>query len=390
MRVALFTETFLPHTDGIVTRLIHTIKHLRVAGDDVLVLAPARPGLPHAYEGARVVGLPSAPLPVYPDFRVGLPIPTRSTRLALQAFRPDLLHVINPTVLGIGGIVYARKEGIRLVASFHTNLPDYARRYHVAFAEGFIWWYLRTLHNVADLNLCTSKPVLAQLRAHNLQRVELWEPGVDAPRFARATRSDGMRARLLGGDTSAQTLLLYVGRLAPEKELHRLAPVLRSMRGCHLAIVGAGPARRWLERVFEGLPVTFVGTLHGDALASAYASADLFVIPSSTETLGLVAAEAMSAGLPVVGARRGGIPDLVADGKTGLLFDPDIPGDLLAKVNALVGSTEERASMSVAARERAKAWSWSATTAGLRARYHSVVGKPLPAAEPEPEAEVAG
>jgi glycosyltransferase involved in cell wall biosynthesis len=372
MRIVLWTETFVPHVDGIVTRLTATLEALGSAGDETLVVAPAQRELPARYAGARVLGVPSFPLPLYAGLPIGLPFASWRVRHAVASFRPQLIHTINPTVMGVEAIWTARRLGVPLIASFHTNLPAYCARYHLAGLEGAAWWYLRQLHNRAVLNLCTSRPMQQELKAHGFERVGLWRPGVDTALFTPARRSQEWRARLTDGHP-ARVLLLVVGRLAVEKELERLAPVLAHLPGCHLVLVGEGPARRPLETTFVGRQATFAGTLRGEELAAAYAAADLFVLPSSTETLGLVAMEAMAAGLPVIAARRGGLLDLVDDGRTGLLFDPAQPGDLLARVAALAGDIALRRRMGRAARHRALGWSWAAATDGLREEYRRLV-----------------
>lgn len=369
MRIAFFTETFVPHVDGVVTRLTHTVEELCRAGDDVLVVAPEAPGRPARYAGAAVVGVPSVPLPIYPGFRLGVPLPAAPGRRALKAFAPDLVHTINPVTVGLGAYAYAARHGTPLVASYHANIPAYARRYHLGMFEGLSWSYLRALHNRARLNLCTSRPVRDLLQAHGIRRVAIWEPGVDTALFHPRRQSEDWRRRLTGGHPAA-TILLSVGRLAPEKGLeHLLAAVPHLPPGCHVAFVGDGPAAPALRRAAHGLPVTFPGTLHGEDLAAAYASADIFVLPSTTETLGLVAIEAMAAGVPVVGARRGGILDIVVDGETGLLFDPGTPGDLALRLSHLALHPDERRRMGVAARRRVADWSWTSVTARLRRHY---------------------
>jgi glycosyltransferase involved in cell wall biosynthesis len=234
------------------------------------------------------------------------------------------------------------------------------------------WAYLRALHNRAQLNLCTSRQMQRELTERGFLRVELWEPGVDAGQFRPNRRSEAWRARLTEGHPE-RTIILSVGRLAQEKDLESLAPVLPRLPGYHLSFVGDGPAERMLRGVFVGMPASFVGKLRGDDLAAAYASADLFVLPSRTETLGLVALEAMASGLPVVGAARGGIPDLVAHHETGLTFDPDEPGALERALRALAGNAAERERMGAAGRRRAEGWDWARTTAGLRAQYARVL-----------------
>lgn len=380
MRIALFTETFLPHTDGVVTRLVHTIEELVRAGDEVLVAAPYASGLPASYAGAQIVGMPSMTLPFYRDFRLGVPIAYSAGSEALLAYRPDIVHAVNPICLGVGAVWYARRQRAQLVASYHTNVPAYSRRYKLGMFERPLWRYLRVLHDQASINLCTSRPVRAMLLGRGFQRLHLWEPGVDSELFTPTRRSDAWRDRLTDGHPE-RTLLLYVGRLAAEKGLEQLAPALPHLPGCHLALIGDGPAAPQLRQTFTGLPVTFTGSLFGEELADAYAAADVFVLPSTTETLGLVVIEAMASGVPVVGARCGGIPDLIEHGETGLLYDPDTPGDLLGQLRPLISDDALRARLARAARTRAEGWSWAATTAGLRAHYGSLL--PTPAMLPD-------
>lgn len=372
MRIAFFTETFLPHTDGIVTRLIQTLKELRLAGHEALVVAPRAQGMPEKYEGAPVLPAPSIRFPVYPDMPLGLPMVDVKRRAELHAFKPDVVHAVNPVVLGMRALWYARYMGVPFVASYHTNVPAYARRYHLGALEGIAWNHLRLIHNRAQLNLCTSRPVQVMLESHGFKRVSLWQPGVDSQRFHPDRRATEWRTRLTNGNSDT-VILLYVGRLAREKGLNLLAPALARLPGCHLAFVGGGPDREQIKRTFAGAQATFLGPLYDEDLAAAYASADIFILPSSTETLGLAAIEAMAAGLPVVGARRGGIPFIVAEEETGVLFDPDKPDDLLRQLAPLVESREARERMGHAGHLRAAEWSWAATTADLVDHYRQLL-----------------
>ncbi len=189
-----------------------------------------------------------------------------------------------------------------------------------------------------------------------------------------------MRQRLLGQHDDQGALLLYVGRLSAEKQIERIRPVLEALPEARLALVGDGPHRQQLEKFFEGTPTTFVGYLAGDELASAYASGDAFLFPSSTETLGLVLLEAMAAGCPVVGANRGGIPDIITDGVNGCLYEPDGAdggaGSLITATQRLLGNDLERKALRTAARSEAERWGWAGATEQLRGYYRGVLDKP--------------
>ena len=368
MRIALFTETFLPKVDGIVTRLRHTVEHLQRNGDQVLVIAPDG-GLTE-YKGAEIYGLSAFPLPLYPELKLALPRPTIGWNL--QKFKPDIIHVVNPAVLGLSGVYYAKTMNIPLMASYHTHLPQYLQHYGLGSLEGLLWELLKGVHNQAQLNLCTSTAMVEELRAHGIERVDLWQRGVDTEMFQPHLTSAKMRARLSQGNPE-RPLLLYVGRVSAEKQIDKIKPVLDAIPGARLAIVGDGPHRQALEEHFAGTPTHFVGYLHGLELASAFASADAFVFPSSTETLGLVVLEAMAAGCPVVAANAGGIPDIVTDGINGYLFEPNDPQGAIKATQRLLAAKDTQLTIRNNARTEAEKWGWSAATSQLQDYYSRVV-----------------
>ena len=370
MRIALFTETFLPKIDGIVTRLCHTVEQLQRLGDQVLVISPAG-GLTE-YKGARIYGVEGFPLPLYPELKLGIPHP--GIGVELEKFRPDLIHVANPAILGLGGLYYAKKLNIPLVASYHTHLPQYLHHYGLGMLEEVLWSMLRAAHNQAQLNLCTSTVMVKELHAHGIERLDLWQRGVDTEMFQPSLASVEMRDRLSLGNPDCN-LLLYVGRLGAEKEIERIKPVLEKIPNSRLALVGDGPNRQVLEAHFRGTPTHFVGYLRGKDLAAAYASADAFIFPSRTETLGLVLLEAMAAGTPVVAARSGGIPDIVTDGVNGYLFDPLQEDGAITATQRLFANPQEREILRQNARLEAERWGWAAATQQLRSYYQGILSR---------------
>ena len=368
MRIALFTETFLPKVDGIVTRLRHSVEHLQRGGDQVLVIAPD--GGISEYKGAKIYGVSGIPLPLYPELKLALPRPT--IRTVLAEFKPDLIHVVNPAVLGLGGLYYAKVMDIPLIASYHTHLPQYLQHYGLGALEGLLWELLKAAHNQAQLNLCTSTAMVEELVNHGIERVDLWHRGVDTEMFQPHLASANMRSRLSQGH-SDKTILLYVGRVSAEKEIDQIKPILEAIPQACLAIVGDGPHREALEEHFANTSTNFVGYLHGLELASAFASADAFIFPSRTETLGLVLLEAMAAGCPVVAANSGGIPDIVTDGLNGCLFNPNDGQGAIAATKRLLAVQEERETLRYNARQEAERWSWEAATNHLKGYYQKVV-----------------
>src|SRR5579863_9756169 len=378
MRIALFTETFIPKVDGIVTTLCQTVRQLRELGHEVLIFAPE--GGIREFEGFRIIGMKSSSFPLYPELRLALP--HASMRQVLINFRPDVLHVAEPALLGIAGLYYAGgKNGgalhVPLVISYHTDLPRYLHYYRLGFLEPHVWKILRLRHNRASVNLCTSTKMLEELRSHGIERVALWPGGVDADLFNPSRRCMEIRDQLTQGHPDSP-LLMYVGRLSAEKDIESLKPVLQAFPQARLALIGDGPHRKALESHFAGLPVFFTGFLLGNELASAYASSDIFLMPSRTETLGLVVLEAMSSGLPVVAVRAGGIPDMIEDRVTGYLFDTE--DEAITIVGELLNSKPKRCAVGRAAREHSSLTSWKAATIDLVEQYkRACETQPLPA-----------
>jgi glycosyltransferase involved in cell wall biosynthesis len=368
MKISLFTETFLPKVDGIVTRLKHTVEHLSRQGHQVQVFCPDG-GLTE-YQGAQIEGISAFPFPLYPELKAALPRPAIGQKL--KDFNPDIIHVVNPAILGLSGVYYAKRHSIPLLASYHTHLPEYLKHYGLGALESTLWCLMRLVHNRAKLNLCTSSVMVEALKAQGIERLDLWQRGVDTESFEPSLKSVEMRDRLTNGHPESP-LLLYVGRLSAEKEIDRIKPVLEAIPNARLAIVGGGPQRQALEAHFAGTATHFVGYLQGKELGAAYASADAFIFPSRTETLGLVLLEAMAAGCPVIAANSGGIPDIVTNGVNGFLFDPLDDNAAVQAALGLFGDRDLRETLPLQARQEAERWGWSAATRQLVGYYEQVI-----------------
>jgi glycosyltransferase involved in cell wall biosynthesis len=356
MKIALFTETFLPKLDGIVSILCLALRRLEECGHQTLLIGP--PDVPPTYAGARCVGTGGPRFPFYPEVRVNLPSPRIGQ--ALREFQPDLVHVAGPVFLGPTGMAYARRMRLPLLASYHTDLPGYVKYYGYPWGENIVWWIFRNLHNLADLNLVPSTAVLRQVRTHGFRRVRWWRRGIDTDRFRPTLRDPAMRARLSGGHPE-DFLALYVGRIAKEKGVERLRDPLLSLPGVRLALVGGGPEMEQVRAFYEGTPAVFTGFLDGEELVSAFASADVLVFPSTNETFGLVALEAMACGLPVIATMTGGLVDILQDGVNALVYDPADPRGIADCLRRLQQSPELRARLGQGAHAHALSRSWRAT-----------------------------
>ncbi len=370
MRIAIFTETFIPALDGVVTRLRSTIEELLSYGDQLLVIAPKYGEGPGYYHGVPIHRVASIPFPPYPQIKMA-PINPGVGR-ALRKFQPDLIHSVNPFVLGAGASRYSSKLNVPLVASYHTNVTVYARFYGLGPLDGAGRWYTRRIHGHADINLCTSEVTRQYLESEGMKNLNVWPQGVDTERFHPDKFSEEWRPKLSAGHP-ADPLLLYVGRLGYEKNLDSLKVVLDSVPNARLAFVGDGPARRHLESVFLGTPTVFLGNRRGEELAYAYASADALVFPSTTETLGLSMLEALSSGLPVIAAQAGATGEIVENNVNGLMYEAGNSDSLISAVNQLRDDSELRRRLSAGARATALTRGWDKATYALRGYYEKAL-----------------
>jgi glycosyltransferase involved in cell wall biosynthesis len=368
MRIALFTESFLPKQDGVATTLCYLLEHLAVRGHDSLMFAPE--GAPARYAQTPIVGLSGFAFPLYPELKLVPPLVDVQRQLA--DFEPDVVHLVNPASLGLVGLRHARAFGLPVVASYHTDIPGYAERYGLGMFRDPLWAYFRWLHNQADLNLCPSGYTRAELESHGFQRVKVWSHGVDTERYSPCHYSEPWRLRLSNG-CAELPLLLYVGRLATEKRVDWLRDLLEQLPEVRLAIVGDGPLRSALEELFANTPTVFTGYLQGADLAHAYASADLFVFPSANETFGNVVLEAMASGLPVIAPRSGGPVDQVVDGENGFLFESDDMAELVSLTRWLISDPSYIRQLGATARAYAELQSWEGLLDALLDDYASLI-----------------
>lgn len=362
-RVAIVTESFLPTVNGVTTSVCRVLDRLVETGREAIVITP-RCGAPVHYRGVPVHEVPSF---AYRRFPVGLPSPQVAALLA--RFQPDVLHAASPFMLGGQAIAEAARIGLPSVAIYQTDVAGFARRNRLAAGSPFAWQIIRLIHNAADRTLAPSTSAIADLEDAGVKRVHRWVRGVDLEGFHPDNRQGpaaaNLRRRLAPG---GEVVVGYVGRVALEKGLDRLR-ALAGVPGIRVVIVGDGPAMDETRRQLADVGPAFLGQLHGAALRAAYAAMDVFVHTGTEETFGQTLQEAAASGLPVVAPRAGGPIDLVDDGTTGFLFDPDDASDLRAAVARLAADASMRARMGEAGRRRVLPRSWSAVVDQLLAHY---------------------
>lgn len=343
------TESFLPHMNGVTGSVLQILRHLERTGHEAHVLAPAATGMPREMHGAPVEAVPSLALPGYRNVRVGTS-PAHRVASSLRRFRPDVVHLASPFALGWRGAIAADRLGVASVAAYQTDVAAYTERYRVAATVGIAQAHIARLHRRATLTLAPSSESAQQLERLGVDRLRRWGRGVDAERFRPARRDEVLRARW-----GAPTIIGYVGRLAPEKQVEDLA-VLQSIPGTRLVIVGDGPSRGRLEALLPH--ALFLGHLSGDDLAAATASFDVFVHPGESETFGQTLQEAHASGVPVVATGRGGPRDLVRMGIDGWLYRPGDLDDLRMRVTDLTGDVRKRQAFGRAGNEAVQERSW--------------------------------
>ncbi|HEX2719194.1 MAG TPA: glycosyltransferase family 1 protein [Gemmatimonadaceae bacterium] len=391
MRILFCTDTYPPQVNGVSVVTALSVEGLRRRGWKVAVVAPRYPrGTYNPFAGPRpgagledeLTVIRSLAFPPYPDIRIAAPAyPTIAG--AIARFAPDVVHCETEFMIGRLGQVAARRAGIAMTTSYHTDFSRYTEAYGVPRLRSAVSSYIARFHGRARRTFTPSEPARQDLLALGLRDVEVWGRGVDATVFSPARRSPAMREGFGIGDAFT---FVHVGRLAAEKGVDTILDAFRIARealprdSIRLIIAGAGPAEQELRtRAPQG--VSFVGFLdRRDVLPPLYASADAFLFASLTETLGLVILEAMASGLPVIATPAGGVADHLRHGVNGLAFPPR---DAAAMAQAMVQVVLDRPlaiRLSAGAVSTARALSWDAELDRLDRSYREIAAEREPAA----------
>lgn len=373
MRIAIFSEVYWPMVSGVGVTLDRLTKELSARGHDLRVYSATYPLPPGITDRAEVHRSPSIPLFLYPDVQWAFPS-QREIVADLALFRPDVVHVATEFALGLAGLKAADQLGIPVIASAHTDYYKYARRYGVGFLWQMGWLYLRWFYNRAEKVLVPSRVYERFLNARGIVHTGLWTRGVDPAEFHPRFRSESYRARF--GVGPGDLLVTYIGRLAKEKDLSRLIAAWRQLRlvrgGSQLVLVGRGPLEAELrERAVPGVHVA--GLLTGRELSEAYASADLFVFPSSTETFGNSLLEAMASGLPALSVRAGGVLEFAEHNVNAWLAPAGDTPALTGALARLMADPELRARLARGALVSAESRGWERIYDQLIEDYRGVV-----------------
>lgn len=369
LRVALFSGNYNYVMDGPVRALNKLVAHLEEEGHDVLVFAPtaAKAALEHV---GTLISAPSVPFPGRGEYRFALGMSTEIKK-RLREFKPTLIHVAAPDLLGLGALNYGRRHSIPAVASFHTRFDTYPRYYNMQWLEGSLTRYLRYFYDRCEQVYAPSESMAEELREDGIGRdIRLWTRGVDSDLFSPDKRDLAWRRSI--GFKEDDVVAAFVGRLVLEKGIDIFVEALAKSNTVKALVVGEGPERAQFEKKLPS--GHFTGFLDGADLARAYASADIFFNPSITETFGNVTLEAMASGAPPLCANAAGSASLVRHGETGLLAAPDVT-EFSKALDRLASDRAYRKELGAAARQFSLNYSWRAVLDALIDHYYDAIAR---------------
>lgn len=369
MRVAIFSEVYWPMVSGVSLTLQRLVAGMTARGHTCRVYAPAYALPAGTADLPGVHRSPSRGLCLYRDVNWASPRP-REIAADFARFRPDVVHVATEFAMGVTGMRLGRQAGVPVVASAHTDYERYASRYLLDWLVPAGWGYLRWFYGGATTVLCPSRVYERHLHRRGIAHTAIWSRGVDTAMFTPARRTPAFRERL--GLRADVPVVLSVGRLAAEKNLGLLLEAWwRLVAGgteAQLVLVGTGPLREEIEAA-RPPQVTLAGVLTGDALGEAFASADLFAFPSSTETFGNVLLEAMASGLPSLAVRAGGVLDFAEHDRNAWLVEPDSAEAIAGGLRTLLADAALRRRLAAAALDAAARRDWGTIFDGVEQVY---------------------
>jgi phosphatidylinositol alpha 1,6-mannosyltransferase len=373
VRIALFSEVYWPMVSGVGVTLLRLTRALEERGHQVRIYS-ATYALPKGQaDRPEVHRSPSIPLFLYPDVQWAFPR-VRDVIDDAARFRPDVVHVATEFSLGLAGLKAARQLRLPIIASAHTDYDKYAARYGVDWALRFGWHYLRWFYGQAHRVLCPSRIYEQHLHVRGVTHTGVWSRGVDPREFHPSFRSDAYRRRL--GVGPGDLLVTYIGRIAREKNLTQLLAAwdaLAAQRGsAKLALVGRGPLEDEIRR--RHIPgVHVLGLMHDRELSEAYASADIFVFPSATETFGNSLLEAMGSGLPSLAAAAGGVLEFAQHGRNAWLVAPNSAPAIAQGLHRLMQDSTLRRGLVEGALQTARERGWDEVYSRLLEDYQGAV-----------------
>jgi Glycosyltransferase len=372
MRVAYFCDTFAPQINGVSMTLQRLGRYAHENGIETVFLVPDYPGTPKREN--NVYRFFSIPLVFYKDCRIAIPPIFKAERI-LDGFCPDIIHAYSEFGISLAAIRYAKKKRIPIVSSYTSNFNTYLRYYNMDILNPCLDNYLNWFHNNCKLTFCPSESAKSYLQKKDINRVDIMKRGVDPGRFNPSFYSEAFRKKVGAGQDAM--IFTYVGRISPEKDLDILTEVIRRVKARYgekavFVIVGDGP---YLEQMKHDLgdKAVFTGFFKGEQLSAAYASSDLFVFPSTTETFGNVVLEAMCSGVPAIVPQSGGVAEIVEDCRNGYLVPPRDAAAFVEIIGRILENPQALTALRTGALETARLRTWDNVFKGLFLRYNELL-----------------
>ena len=373
MKIALYSGTYVRDKDGAVKSIYQLVASFRKNGHEVAVWSPDISTRDN-HNGLSVHQMPSVPIPLYPDYKLGFF--RDETRRQLDAFEPDMVHISTPDIIGRKFLLYARKKNIPVASAFHTDFPSYFSYYSLGFAVKYAWQYLTWFYNNCNIVLAPNESVRLKLANYNIRNIEIWSRGVDKELFDPLRRSEKLRSTW---NAEGRSVIVYAGRFVLYKDIEVVMKVYdRFMQGeyanrVRFVMIGSGPEEEEMKRRMP--EAVFTGYLTGEELPEAYASGDIFLFPSTTEAFCNVALEALASGLPVVVSDVGGCRDIADRSTGGVVVHQGSVCDFYSKCTELLGDSLRYRELRACGLAYSDTQSWSAVNGFVIDRYQKMVDR---------------
>lgn len=372
IRVALFTGNYNHVRDGVSLTLNRLVGYLMQKGVEVLVFGPTIENPPLQHKGT-LIPVPSKRLPGRPEYRITTSFPPEA-QTKLEQFRPNLVHIATPDLLGFKALIWAGKNGVPAVSSYHTHFTSYLKYYRLSLLEPFLWGYLKWFYGRCRHLYVPTSSMAETLREKGVEcELKIWARGIDNSKFSPGKRDASWRKEY--GFTDNDLVITFVSRLVWEKNLRLFADVVKRLMKKYVnvkaLIVGDGPVENELKEIFP--EAVYTGFLQDENLAKAYAGSDIFFFPSDTETFGNVTLEAMASGLPCVVANAAGSKSLVRQNTNGFLIPVEKPDEFYAALEKLITDDRLREDMGNKSVDMAQNYSWESINGNLLAYYRQII-----------------
>lgn len=369
LRIAFFNATMKPGQDGVTRVLFRLIEWLNLHSVDSFFISSDVPDKDEY--NTLFYKVPSFPLPFYKEYKFTIPS-YKTFEKQLLDFNPDIIHINSPCTLGLAALNFAKKYNVPVVATYHTHFPSYAEYYYIKQFEFISWNYLKKFYNKCDKVFVPSVNIMALLQSKDFRKVEYLPHGIDPKQFSPMFKSAEWKRSL---KIENKKILLFVGRLVWEKDLRTLSEIydiLTTLRDdIVFVLVGEGPIRKDLERIMPD--ALFLGYKSGDELSTIFASSDLFVFPSTTETFGNVVLESIASGLVPVCSDKGGASSSIKPNYNGLICKSKDPVDFSKKIISLLNNENELNTLSANCIEYASTQSWDRIFSAQYQHYLNII-----------------